>query len=84
MYYNVNSLFEEEENWEFFKDLIMLVYGLLGSYFDVFWYINVLEIMFLIEKFKFIKSEVDYKVLFDDVGMCWINFNFWVFSDKLM
>ncbi|MDY6976702.1 MAG: fatty acid cis/trans isomerase [Pseudomonadota bacterium] len=83
-HYNVNSLFDEEENREPSKDSITLVHGLLGSYPDVFWYINASEITSSIEKLKSIKSEVDYKALLDDVGMRRTNPNFWAFSDKLM
>ena len=83
-HYNVNSLFEEEENREPSKDSITLVHGLLGSYPDAFWYINASEITSSIEKLKSIKSEADYKALLDDVGMRRTNPNFWAFSDKLM
>ena len=83
-HYNVNSLFEEEENREPSKDSITLVHGLLGSYPDAFWYINASEITSSIEKLKSIKSEADYKALLNDVGMRRTNPNFWAFSDKLM
>lgn len=83
-HYNVNSLFEEEENREPSKDSITLVHGLLGSYPDAFWNINASEITSSIEKLKSIKSEADYKALLDDVGMRRTNPNFWAFSDKLM
>lgn len=83
-HYNVNSLFEEEENREPSKDSITLVHGLLGSYPDAFWYINASEITSSIEKLKSIKSEADYKALLDGVGMRRTNPNFWAFSDKLM
>ncbi|MCG7654792.1 fatty acid cis/trans isomerase [Alteromonas sp. Cnat2-8] len=83
-HYNVNSLFEEEENREPSKDSITLVHGVLGSYPDAFWYINASEITSSIEKLKSIKSEADYKALLDDVGMRRTNPNFWAFSDKLM
>ncbi len=83
-HYNVNSLFDEEENREPSKDSITIVHGLLGSYPDAFWYINASEITSSIEKLKSIKSEADYKALLDDVGMRRTNPNFWAFSDKLM
>ncbi len=83
-HYNVNSLFEEEENREPSKDSITLVHGLLGSYPDAFWFINVSEITSSIEKLKSIRSEADYKALLDVVGMRRTNPDFWTFSDKLM
>ena len=83
-HYNVNSLFEEEENREPSKDSITLVHGLLGSYPDAFWYINASEVAASIEKLKTIKSEADYQAFLDDVGMRRTNPNFWAFSDKLI
>jgi hypothetical protein len=83
-HYNVNSLFDEEENREPSKDSITLVHGLLGSYPDAFWHINASDVTTSIEKLKTIKSEADYKALLDDVGMRRTNPNFWAFSDKLM
>ncbi len=83
-HYNVNSLFEEEENREPSKDSITLVHGLLGSYPDAFWYIKVSEVAASIERLKSIKSEADYKALLDDIGMRRTNPDFWAFSDRLI
>lgn len=83
-HYNVNSLFEEEENREPSKDSITLVHGLLGSYPDAFWYIKVSEVATSIERLKSIKSEADYKALLDNIGMRRTNPDFWAFSDKLI
>ena len=83
-HYNVNSLFDEEENREPSKDSITLVHGLLGSYPDAFWYINASDVTASIEKLKTIKSEADYQALLDNVAMRRTNPNFWAFSDKLI
>ena len=83
-HYNVNSLFEEDENREPSKDSITLVHGLLGSYPDAFWYINASDVTASIEKLKTIKGEADYQALLDNVAMRRTNPNFWAFSDKLI
>ena len=83
-HYNVNSLFEEEENREPSKDTITLVHGLLGSYPDAFWFIKASDITGSIEQLKSIKNEKDYKALLDKVGMRRTNPEFWMFSDNLL
>ncbi len=83
-HYNVNSLFEEEENREPSKDTITLVHGLLGSYPDAFWLIKTSEVIGSIEQLKSIKNEKDYKALLDKVGMRRTNPEFWTFSDNLL
>jgi hypothetical protein len=83
-HYNVNSLFEEEENREPSKDTLTLVHGLLGSYPDAFWFIKASDITGSIEQLKSIKNEKDYKALLDKVGMRRTNPEFWTFSDNLL
>jgi len=83
-HYNVNSLFEEEENREPSKDTITLVHGLLGSYPDAFWFIKASEVIGSIEQLKTIKNEKDYKALLDKVGMRRTHPQFWTFSDNLL
>ncbi|GFD95628.1 9-hexadecenoic acid cis-trans isomerase [Alteromonas sp. KUL156] len=83
-HYNVNSLFEEEENREPSKDSITLVHGLLGSYPDAFWFIKASEVIGSIEHLHTIQSEADYKALLDKVGMRRTNSEFWTFSDNLL
>ncbi|WP_394221039.1 fatty acid cis/trans isomerase [Alteromonas gracilis] len=83
-HYNVNSLFEEEENRNPSKDSITLVHGLLGSYPDAFWYINASEVTASVDQLKSIKSEADYEALLNRVGMRRTNPAFWAFSDKLI
>lgn len=83
-HYNVNSLFEEEENREPSKDTLTLVHGLLGSYPDAFWFIKASDITGSIEQLKSIKNEKDYKALLDKVGMRRTNPEFWTLSDNLL
>ena len=83
-HYNVNSLFEEEENRDPSKDTLTLVHGLLGSYPDAFWFIKTSEVIGSIEQLKSIKNEKDYKAFLDKVGMRRTNPEFWTFSDNLL
>lgn len=83
-HYNVNSLFEEEENRDFSNDSLTVVHGFLGSYPDAFWQINASQIQQTVTKLTNIENESDYKMLLDTVGVRRTNPNFWSFSDELL
>lgn len=83
-HYNVNSLFDEQENRNPSEDTLTVVRGFLGSYPDAFWQINASQIESTVKQLSSIKSESDYQRLLDNVGVRRTNPNFWAFSDELI
>lgn len=83
-HFNVNSLFEEEENRDVANDSLTLVHGFLGSYPDAFWQLNASEVEQTLTLLRQMESEEDYEALLDKVGMRRTNPNFWAFSDTLL
>lgn len=83
-HYNVNSLFDEQENRNPSEDTLTVVGGFLGSYPDAFWQINASQIESTVKQLSSIKSESDYQRLLDNVGVRRTNPNFWAFSDELI
>lgn len=83
-HYNVNSLFEEDENRNLEQDSLTIVHGILGSYPDAFWQLKASQIVETVAQLHAIQNETDYKALMDNVGIRRTHPNFWSFSDKLL
>lgn len=82
-HFNVNSLFAEEDNRDRANDNMTLVYGLLGSYPNVFWQVKEQGLAKLVVAAQGLRSEQDYRALLDRFAVRRSNADFWAFSDKL-
>lgn len=82
-HFNVNSLFAEEDNRDRANDNMTLVYGLLGSYPNVFWQVKEQDLAKLVVAAQGLRSEQDYRALLDRFAVRRSNTDFWAFSDKL-
>jgi hypothetical protein len=82
-HYNVNSLFNEDDNRDIKNDTVTLVHGILGSYPDAFLHVNESEIAGMVADVERIRSELDYTRLMDKYGVRRTAPDFWSFSDKL-
>jgi hypothetical protein len=83
-HFNVNSLFEEDENRNIAQDSLTIVHGILGSYPDAIWQLKASQIEETVAQLYAIQNESDYKALMDNVGIRRTHPNFWSFSDKLL
>lgn len=81
-HFNVNSLFDEEDNRDKKNDNMTLVHGPLGSYPDVFWHVDSSELRLLVNTVKQITTEKDYTALLDKFGVRRTQADFWEFSDR--
>ena len=81
-HFNVNSLFDEEDNRDKQHDNMTLVHGLLGSYPDVFWRVKETELSTLVEAASQVKTEEAYAALLDQFGVRRTQADFWRFSDR--
>ncbi|WP_191601140.1 fatty acid cis/trans isomerase [Marinomonas algicola] len=81
-HFNVNSLFDEEDNRDKPNDNMTLVHGPLGSYPDVFWHLDAAELKQLVNTVKHVSTEEDYAVLLNQFGVRRTQADFWAFSDR--
>ncbi|MDP5030714.1 fatty acid cis/trans isomerase [Paraglaciecola sp.] len=81
-HFNVNSLFDEEDNRDKQHDNMTLVHGLLGSYPDVFWQVKEAELSTLVAAATRVKTEKAYAALLDQFGVRRTQADFWRFSDR--
>lgn len=82
-HFNVNSLFDEEDNRDYDNDDLTLVHGLVGSYPDAFWQLKESQLADLVTRLSQLQTQQDYTQLLDTYGVRRSAEDFWTFSDKL-